>query len=117
MIRTTKQALVEAKRRWGKTAAVEDLGKRAATKEKREQAKAKLAELNKLPKEERKATEKERNELCCIIYRERYKVGYISTLMFSAFHVCGSGDTWEEAFAQADTRMNGLHNNRLRSIS
>ena len=36
------------------------------------------------------------------IWSRRCSVGYISNIVFSAFHVEGQGDTWREAFAEAD---------------
>lgn len=35
-------------------------------------------------------------------FGRRCSVGYISNVVFSAFHVEGQGDTWREAFANAD---------------
>ena len=59
---TNSQALKEAVKRWGKNAAVRDLGKKiASTPESRAAADAKLKELNALPDAEKKALRKERD--------------------------------------------------------
>jgi hypothetical protein len=98
-----KQALKEAVTRWGKTAAVNDRGRKcASTPEKRAAAGAKLREMKALPDAEKKLRRKERDEYFSESYRYRYIVGKIELGMF--FSIEGSGDTWEEAFKEADER-------------
>lgn len=98
------QALKEAARRWGKNAAVKDLGaKLASTPESRAAARARLHELNKLPADQKKARRKERDEALFQTYRYRYSVGEIAMGIMFAVH--GSGDTWEGAFLDADTKF------------
>lgn len=97
------QALKEAVKRWGNTACVQDRGaKLASTPESREAARTILRSINALPDAEKKARRKERDEALCAMYRFRYNVGTLA--MGIAFGVNGSGDTWEEAFYEADNR-------------
>lgn len=98
------QALKEAVKRWGKDAAVQDKGaKLAGTPESRAAGRAALTVLNALTPEEKKAKRKERDDALFACYRYRYVVGYIALGMMFAVH--GSGDTWEEAFHEADNRF------------
>lgn len=100
------QALKEAVRLWGKTAAVRDGGKdRASTRERREAAAAEGKRIRLSIPAGQRPTREQREEMDRLLfesYRHRYTVGSISTLgPFAAFHVRGQGDTWEEAFAKA----------------
>jgi hypothetical protein len=122
---TNKQALAEAVRRWGETAAVEDRGKKySSTPEQRAAASAELKKLraNKIERigifsasidgmtlaearatikknaEDITAQHKREQELQSMAWRKRYIVG---TLGFG-FHIRGDGDTWEDAFKAAD---------------
>lgn len=62
---TKTQALTEAVRRWGKSAAVQDRGKGAAIDpDVREQMRAELIALNKLPKPEEPNLEAWPDEAC-----------------------------------------------------
>jgi hypothetical protein len=101
------QALKEAVRRWGKTAVVEDKGAAlASTPERRAAAAAEGKRLRESMPKDRRLTREEREAIDhCLVesYRRRYMVGTVSTLgPFSACLVHGWGDTWEEAFAEAE---------------
>ncbi len=114
---TTKQALREAVRRWGKTAGVRSAPK-AATKVEREAARARVIELraNKPRLRPDWQTRQEwdaHNAAVCqwrqeereaqdTIFSYRCTVGAIEHHI--AFCVKGQGDTFEEAFAEADRR-------------
>lgn len=97
-----KQALAQARARWGKRAAVEDMGpKYDITPEQRAAAKIELARLKALPKEQQ--DRKLIQQTASITWRQRYKVGEIQDMGFmAAFFVRGNGDTWQAAFADAD---------------
>ena len=117
---TREQAQREATKRWGKQACIrasESLSspeKRTAAKAMRDAGKARIeaidAEIKKrlLELDWYTALLAEKKNL-----RDKWGqvkgTGDLSYYKFSvgkdvgyAFHVCGSGDTWEEAFAQAD---------------
>jgi len=101
------QALKAAVLRWGKSAAVRDNGAaKASTPEQRAAAGAEGKALRLSIPQDRRPTREERDKLDDCLWRSgmyRYTDGNISTLgPFSAFHVRGQGDTWEEAFAKAD---------------
>lgn len=102
------QALKAAVRRWGKNAAVRDDGpKRASTPERRAEATKQLVDLRASIPKDRRPTKEEReqiDQLFSASLRMRYTVGVIHTVVFSAFWVKGTGDTWEDAFAEADRR-------------
>lgn len=109
MIKTKQQALKEAKRRWGKNAIVEDIGwKLASTKAQREAALQEMLEIRALPQEEQRQHRKRLDELFSIRHAEQYRVGEITPLpgIGAAFHIRGVGDSWDEAFAEADRREN-----------
>jgi hypothetical protein len=98
-----KQALKEARRRWGDKAAVRDEPRFASTDEKRAEARAQRSALmQSLTKEEQRARYKELDALLYDSYRYRYTVGRIALGLF--FAVEGQGDSWEAAFAQCDER-------------
>lgn len=107
-IRTTKQALAEAARRWGKRAIVEDQGpKFASTPEARAVAHAAHLQLrDKLTAEvgpREKWTKEQRSQVSDLMWasmRLRYKVGAVMMGMF--FEVKGEGDSWDEAFLAVD---------------
>lgn len=73
---TQKQALAEAKKRWGKTACIQHNPKALTSGE---------SALTP-PKDPRRL-------------HHRYSVGYVWMNLF--FNVLGSGDSWEEAFKDA----------------
>lgn len=102
------QALKAAVRRWGKNAAVRDDGpKRASTPERRAEASELLKALRASIPKDRKPTREEREQIDQLFsesLRMRYTVGVIHTVIFSAFWIKGNGDTWEDAFAEADKR-------------
>ena len=104
-----KQAMAEARRRWGKDAGIQDRGpKHASTPEKREAAYARARELRPLvdsmpPGEERKAKRAELDKARSEGSRFRYSVGHIALGgLFFAVH--GQGDSWKAAYAQGDER-------------
>lgn len=103
-----KQALAQARKRWGKTAAVEDRPQSATTPEQRAEAQKELdehrrewPEASKRPKELRDRMQK----LASTTWRRRYQVGTVESMAgLAAFFIKGTGDTWEEALADADKR-------------
>jgi len=90
----SKQALTQARKRWGKKAVVEKTG----TEHSPESRAAAFQQRNEIPdiKENRKA----RDALLFKSCGYQYKVGVIVMGLF--FEVKGHGDTWVEAFADAD---------------
>ncbi len=120
-IKTRKQALREALKRFGKKAAVQDGGWRAASApEERESAKAELpsvrkqiaaietrhkeelAPIYKRHREELADLKKREGEIRGIMHCRQYSVGTISDFGgYQAFSVKGEGDTWDEAFEKA----------------
>lgn len=94
------QALARATELWGKTAGIEDLGpKMASTPERRAAA---LSQLHAMTREERKANRRLEAQLMSESWRYRYRVGALMFGMF--FEIKGTGDTWEDAFADVDQR-------------
>ena len=83
----------ELTRRWGKNGYAE-LRKGAATK----------AERDLLRTLYNGSPEASRHRVADRRFSYRCKVGYLSHVLFTAFHVEGSGDTWREAFAEADAK-------------
>ena len=80
MIRTKKQALQEAQRRWGRHAAVRDRGPKFPCR---------------VPLYDTQRRIKGHREV------RRYSVGRVEHGMF--FGVRGEGNSWQEAFANAQT--------------
>lgn len=98
---TKSQALKEARRRFGPDAVVLDERRLASTPERRAEAREKLKELNALctTHELRKQHRKERDHWLSESYRYRFKVAVHHGFCIG---IRGSGDTWEEAFADSD---------------
>jgi len=99
-----KQALAQARKRWGKRAAVED-SKRESSSQIRDEATAELKRLKEIKDrtpEQQTQYERARGRS----WHYRYQVGEVTVVFgaFAAFHVYGQGDTWEEAFTKADER-------------
>jgi hypothetical protein len=103
------QALKEATRLLGKSAAVRDLGPKMNTTEAgREAAHAEVKRIRALREaattpEEKKALRPELDRNMGLMVRYRYTVGTIEGIRgmgISFFSVKGQGDTWEEAFAK-----------------
>jgi hypothetical protein len=95
------RALVEAKAKWGKAAAIR-YNRGALT----EPAKAPLRErLQSLRAEANPETKKERNDLTGTLMTHRCEVGYVAGVGGVSFYcIQGSGDTWEAALQQAASR-------------
>ncbi len=94
------QALAKAIELWGKTAGVHDLGpKMASTPERRAAA---LAQLHAMTREERRANRRVEAQLMSESSRFRYRVCALMFGMF--FEIKGTGDTWEDAFADVELR-------------
>lgn len=100
-------ALVEARRRWGRNAAIR-ADRRPSSKPERERASTYLA-AHRATKPERWESEEQRkvwrkrlDDLQSVALYHRYSVGRIDLGMF--FCVLGQGDSWEDAFANA-TRL------------
>jgi hypothetical protein len=91
-----RQALAKARQLWGEKAAVHDLGiKMASTPEQRAMAhKAMLALPNTFD------YRKQRDALFSQAWRQRFRVGAVMFGMF--FEIKGHGDTWNDAFADAE---------------
>lgn len=114
---TKAQALMEARTRWGKNAVVR-YNKGAFREGDRKQASADLKEHRThkpvVPPTGRDAAyvqafrewKAEEEKLFWIVMREPCDVGTLDNIanVFTAFHIHGSGDTWEQAFAKADRR-------------
>lgn len=101
------QALKEAVRQWGKTAAVQDRGAGwPSSPELRAAASAKLKESNAArTKDEPREVRKARMGLLAASGHYRYSVGVVHTMCgLSGFFVKGQGDTWAEAFAAAQEK-------------
>jgi predicted RNase H-like HicB family nuclease len=105
-----RQAMKEAKRRWGDKACLRDT-KRPSSAEEREEANARLQEARAALKEATPENRKERraalDKELTIALRYRYSVGYVGgipAMGIAFFSIQGQGDTWEEAFKQADSR-------------
>lgn len=88
------KALKEARSRWGSQAHIEYNG-RAMTEPEKRPLRERLAQLR---AEDKRETWREREALVGVLLTTRCKVGHLSW----AYHVRGSGDTWEEAFEKAD---------------
>jgi hypothetical protein len=108
---TKARALKEAQQRWGKRAIIRFSPKALLASEKiplRERRKAIKAELETLPRipetqPRRSALLREERDLIGQVLGDRCNVGQEMDIL-AAFHVMGAGDTWEQAFAQADER-------------
>lgn len=106
---TKQQALKKWAAMYGGTiseAAVRDGGRRlAGTPESRAKARAELIRLNALctTHELRKKYRKERDQALSELYRYRYSIGHLG-LGGLFFGVDGSGDTWEECFADYEAK-------------
>lgn len=117
---TNDQAMKQAAKRWGKKALVRNAGhfsspeRRAEAHEKTTTARARMKAIDREITErlktldwyqaltnERKELQKVASENSGIAMFHRFSVGRNAGLFFE---VLGSGDTWEEAFAQADER-------------
>ena len=95
---TAKTALAEARRRWGRLAAVRER-KDAPTAAGRRAASA----VCKLNRATRGVLSREAVlDAMHMALTYRCSVGHVAMGVF--FHVEGQGDTWEEAFAAADKR-------------
>lgn len=106
----SKQAMTQARARWGKKAAVQDSGKETSEAI-RKAASAEVERLRAtLTKEQQKepANRKLIRDLSNVSCNFRYQVGSVQSIagVFSAFLISGQGDTWEEAFARADRSDN-----------
>lgn len=99
---TKAQAMKEATKRWGKNAYISHNPK-APSKQAREAARAALDALRPIPHKERTPEQRqEAKRLWGIVSWHPYQVGEITMLPFGpCAHICGSGDSWEEAFASA----------------
>lgn len=94
-----KQALAQARRIWGKRAAVEDI-KIVTSPEIRDKAQQEWLTFKHLKPSERP---KNWQSIDSARLRYRFSVGSIDNVagMFNVFHVRGYGDTWEQAFERA----------------
>jgi len=110
-MKTLKQSLAHAVSLWGKTACVEDRGARfARPQSEREAAKAKRemllahkkATASTASREERNAMQKELDNLFHLSFNKQYIVGSVEMGMF--FLIKGDGDTWDEAFVEAERK-------------
>jgi hypothetical protein len=108
---TKAQAWKEAQKRWGKRAIIRHSPRaltEAAKAPLRERRKAVKAELEVTPRTpetmtKRSALIREERDLMGRVLGDRCSVGQEMDIL-AAFHVMGSGDTWEQAFAKADER-------------
>lgn len=117
---TNQQAMKQATKRWGKQALIQNGGhfsspeRRAEAGEKAKSARARMKEIDQEISDRLKALDwyqaltSERRELqkvasdnSSLALRYRFQVGRNTGLFFE---VLGSGDTWEQAFEQADQR-------------
>src|SRR5690348_7014503 len=104
----TKQALAEARKRWGKNAAVQDR-KSKSSPQMREQARAalKLLREQSQTKEQKMANRKELDRLQSESFHYRYQIGKLDGVGgFTFFSVKACGDTWEDTFAAATAKNN-----------
>lgn len=95
-------ALIEARRRWGNNGNLRDCGPSAATTpESRAAARRALQELRGFITWENKANfQPYLNKLFTETTSKRYQVGeFVTGHHFNHFRVYGTGDTWEDAFA------------------
>jgi hypothetical protein len=105
---TSKAALAEAVRRWGKQALVRDEPRSASTPEQRAEYSRRYTEIREklkaeTDKEARANLHAEEKALRVLPHRFRYSVGH-AALDGLFFMVEGEGDTWEECFAKAEER-------------
>lgn len=108
---TKAQAWKAARQRWGKRAIIEHRHSALLESDKlplRARHKAIKAELAATPRSsetqaKRSALLREERELFGQLITDRCNVGNLMDIL-NAFHVMGSGDTWEQAFAKADER-------------
>lgn len=121
---TNEQAQAKAKKRWGKAAATRN-GGHFSSEDRRQAAAARCTELrlerDALQKERAErlkaldwlieldarvsALSKEINEELPKTHHHRFDVGRIGGIAdFRFFEVLGSGDTWEQAFAKAESK-------------
>jgi hypothetical protein len=107
---TSKQALKEAQRRWGKGAGVKHNKAACQTREENEQARKAHIEfmenfnttLKAASNDDRSRLRKTRNELEARARTEPFYVGCIDKYLKMFFEVKGSGYSWEEALFNAD---------------
>jgi hypothetical protein len=93
-----KQALATAQTRWGQAARIEIRTGGYSTPESRAAAREKLDQLARTG-----ANDKLHDDLFSELHaRYRYTVGSVGLGLF--FHVVGAGDTWDEAFAEAESK-------------
>lgn len=98
------QALAQARRRWGTTAAVQDR-KYETSPELRAKAKAEFQRIKALPVKEQEALRKEKLQARSGQWRYRYSVGKLDSVCgMGMFLVEAEGDTWDECFAKAAER-------------
>lgn len=108
---TKATAWKEAQQRWGKRAIIRHSPRaltedqKAPLRERHKQVKAELAAIPRTPEtqEQRRALLREERDLFGQLIGDRCNVGNLMDIL-NAFHVMGSGDTWEQAFAKADER-------------
>lgn len=108
---TKAQAWKAAQQRWGKRAIIEHRPRALMERDKtplrarHKEVKAALAATPRTPETQgkRSALLREERELFGQLITERCNVGNLMDIL-NAFHVMGSGDTWEQAFAKADER-------------
>lgn len=108
---TKARAWKEAQRRWGKRAIIRFSPRalvasaKVPLRERRKQVQAELAAMPRSPEthEQRSLLLREERDLFGQLIGDRCNVGEEMDIL-AAFHVKGSGDTWEQAFAKADER-------------
>ena len=108
---TKAQAMAEATRRWGKRALISHNRRallevaKVPLRERRKVVKAELDTLSPSPETaaRRGVLLREERDLTGALISTRCSVGQRMDIL-DAFHVMGSGDTWEQAFAQAAER-------------
>lgn len=101
---TQQQALAETQKRWGRGGVVE-FNKKGCTKVERDVASAALkAHREAKPRAPDLAWRKRERELMGVALSYRYRVGQIISMpgFGGCFEVRGEGDSWEEAFTQAE---------------
>ena len=108
---TKAKAWKEAQQRWGKRAIIRWSPKalteieKAPLRNRHQEVKAQLATLPRNPDTaaQRGQLLREERDLFGQLIGDRANVGELMDIL-AAFHVKGSGDTWEQAFAKADER-------------
>lgn len=108
---TKAQAWKAAQKRWGKRAIIRHSPRalteadKAPLRERRKQVKAELEATPRTPETaaRRSMLLREERDLFGQVLGDRCNVGQEMDIL-AAFHVMGSGDTWEQAFAKADER-------------